>query len=211
MVNPGRIRGLYAITPDEAVTSKLIAQVKLALEGGTRWVQYRSKSGGKELKLQQAEALVSLCRQFGASLIVNDGVELARGCGAQGVHLGAQDMCVAAARSLLGPDKIIGASCYDQLKNALDAAAQGADYVALGSFFPSSVKPHAVRPSLALLKQTKANLKTPVVAVGGITLQNAGALIAAGADAVAVITALFNAPDIKVAAQKFNRLFANPA
>lgn len=204
-----RIHGLYAITSDEADTPKLIHQVKLALEGGTRWVQYRNKSANNKLRRRQAEALTALCSQFGAALIINDDIELARACNAHGAHLGREDAALATARSSLGKNKIIGASCYDQIERAVAAEAQGADYVAFGSFHPSSVKPHAARPQAQLLAQAKTILSAPIVAIGGITLENAGVLIEAGADAVAVISALFNAPNIKTAAKKFNCLFAS--
>ncbi|HSS46858.1 MAG TPA: thiamine phosphate synthase [Burkholderiales bacterium] len=209
MVKPGRISGLYAITPDEADTPKLIHQVKLALEGGTRWVQYRNKSANNRLRQRQAEAIAALCSQFGAALIINDDIELARACNAHGTHLGREDVSLATARSLLGKNKIIGASCYDQIGRAIEAEAQGADYVAFGSFHPSSVKPHTTRPQVQLLAQARTKLSAPIVAIGGITLENAGVLIEAGADAVAVISALFNAPDIKTAAKKFNCLFTS--
>ena len=204
-----RLHGLYAITPDEADTPKLIHQVKLALEGGTRWIQYRNKSANNGLKRQQAEALAALCGRYNAALIINDDIELAKTSGAHGAHLGREDASLTAAKSLLGENKIIGASCYDQIERAVEAEEQGADYVTFGSFHPSSVKPHAARPPVHLLTQARTKLTVPVVAIGGITLENAGVLIEAGAEAVAVINALFNAPDIETAAKKFNDLFAN--
>ncbi|MGH8744339.1 MAG: thiamine phosphate synthase, partial [Burkholderiales bacterium] len=132
-----------------------------------------------------------------------------RTSGAHGVHLGRDDASLTAAKILLGENKILGASCYDQIERAVEAEAQGADYVAFGSFHPSSVKPQAARPPVLLLIQARTKLTVPVVAIGGITLENAGVLIEAGAEAVGVINALFNAPDIKTAAKKFNDLFAN--
>jgi thiamine-phosphate pyrophosphorylase len=204
----GRINGLYAITPDLADTQKLIQQVRLALEGGTRWLQYRNKNADQLLKLQQATALMPLCREFAVPLIINDSLDLALEINADGVHLGAQDCSISDAKSKLGADKIVGASCYDNLQRALNVEAEGADYVTFGSFFPSTVKPDAVRAPLKLLHEAKARLNVPVVAVGGINLQNAGALIGAGVDAVAVISALFNANDIRETAKKFTALFA---
>jgi thiamine-phosphate pyrophosphorylase len=205
----GRISGLYAITPDLADTQKLIQQVRLALEGGARCVQYRNKSADKSLGLQQATALVRLCSEFTVPLIINDSLEVALKIDADGVHLGAQDCLISHAKSKLGADKIVGASCYNNLQRALEAEAEGADYVALGSFFASPVKPHAVRAPLKLLREAKARLRVPIVAVGGIDLQNAGLLLAAGADAVAVISALFNSEDIRETAKNFAGLFAN--
>lgn len=204
----GRINGLYAITPDLADTQKLIQQVRLALEGGTRWLQYRNKNADQLLKLQQAKALMPLCREFAVPLIINDSLELALEISAGGVHLGAQDCSISDAKSKLGADKIVGASCYDNLQRALNAETKGADYVTFGSFFPSTVKPDAVRAPLKLLHEARAQLSVPIVAVGGINLQNAGSLIGAGADAVAVISALFNAKDIRETAKKFTALFA---
>ena len=205
----GRISGLYAITPDLADTQKLIQQVRLALEGGTRWLQYRNKSADQSLKLQQATALMRLCREFAVPLIINDSLDVALEVNADGVHLGAQDCLISDAKSKLGADKIIGASCYDNLQRALDAEAEGTDYVTFGSFFASTVKPDAVRAPLKLLHEAKARLSVPVVAVGGINLYNAGLLIGAGADAGAVISALFNAQDIRKTAKKFTALFAD--
>ena len=205
----GRISGLYAITPDLADTQKLIQQVRLALEGGTRWLQYRNKSADQSLKLQQATALICLCREFAVPLIINDSLDVALEINADGVHLGAQDCLISDAKSKLGADKIIGASCYDNLQRALSAEAEGADYVTFGSFFASTVKPNAVRASFKLLRQAKERLSVPVVAVGGINLDNAGLLLAAGVDAVAVISALFNAKDIRETAKSFAALFAD--
>lgn len=205
----GRISGLYAVTPDLADTQKLIQQVRLALEGGTRWLQYRNKSADKSLGLQQATALMRLCREFAVPLIINDSLDVALEINADGVHLGAQDFLISHAKNKLGAEKIIGVSCYDNLQCALEAETEGADYVALGSFFASTVKPHAVRAPLKLLREAKERLRVPVVAVGGIDLHNAGLLVGAGADAVAVISALFNAEDIKETAKNFAALFAD--
>ncbi len=200
------ISGLYAITPDLADTAVLLAKTQAALAGGARLLQYRNKTADENLRREQAAALRELCRRYGAMLIINDHVELAREIDADGVHVGADDAGVAAARTRLGHSKIIGATCYNDLQRALAAAAQGADYVAFGSFFASSVKPGAVRAPLALLQQARRQVTVPVVAIGGITLDNAAGLIDAGANAVAVISALFAAPDVEVAARKFCQL-----
>jgi thiamine-phosphate pyrophosphorylase len=145
--------------------------------------------------------------QTGARLIINDHVELARAVDAHGVHVGAEDAGLQEARAALGPEKIVGVSCYNRLELARDAQAAGADYVAFGSFFPSSVKPHAVRAPVELLLQARRELHVPIVAIGGITLEGAPRLISAGADALAVISALFDAPDISKAALDFSALF----
>lgn len=200
------ISGLYAITPDLADTAVLLAKTQAALAGGARLLQYRNKTADENLRREQAAALRELCRRYGAMLIINDHVELAREIDADGVHVGVDDAGVAAARTRLGHSKIIGATCYNDLQRALAAAAQGADYVAFGSFFASAVKPGAVRAPLALLQQARRQVTVPVVAIGGITLDNAAGLIDAGANAVAVISALFAVPDVEVAARKFCQL-----
>ncbi len=203
-----RFRGLYAITPDRADTSVLISEVRQALEGGARLIQYRNKTAHEALRLQQALQLVALCTEFEVALIVNDSVALLEKSGARGVHLGRDDGAIDTARKRLGAAKIIGASAYTSIDRAREAEAQGADYVAFGSFFASTVKPAAPRAPLALLADAKAQVDIPVVAIGGVTLDNAPALIEAGADGLAVISALFGAPDIRRAARQFARMIA---
>ena len=200
------IHGLYAITPDEADTARLEAMVAASLEGGARVVQYRNKSAGTTLQLRQAQCLQILCRRFGVPLIVNDSVDVALAVEAAGVHLGAGDLDLFRARQVL-PHKIVGMSCYNRLDLAQQAQAGGADYVAFGSFFASSTKPGAVNASFELLRQAKRQLTIPLVAIGGITPSGARELVSAGADAIAVITALFGAQDIRQAAMQFNYLF----
>lgn len=202
------ISGLYAVTPDGDDTPALIAAVEAALAGGARLLQYRNKPAPAALRLSQASALLVLCRRYRVPLIINDDLDLALAVSADGLHLGAEDGSLAAARARLGTAKILGASCYDRLELALEAVRLGADYVAFGSFFPSSVKPGAVRAPLTLLRDAKRRLSMPVVAIGGITLENAPQLIAAGADGVAVISALFGADDVELAARRFSALFA---
>lgn len=207
-MNPAiRINGLYALTPDWLDSAKLLNTVRAALEGGVRVVQYRNKRADAKLKKDQATALFSLCREFVAMLIVNDDIELALSIGADGLHVGADDAPLAQARNLLGTSRIIGVSCYNSLSRAQALQAQGADYVAFGSFFSSLIKPNAVAAPLSLLSEAKAKLHVPVVAIGGITLDNAPALIDAGADAVAVISSLFDSTDIRETARAFGKLF----
>lgn len=201
------IEGLYAITPDLADTPLLLRKVRFALQGGTRVLQYRNKSADADLRLQQAQALRQLTREFDAAFIVNDDVALAARVDAEGVHLGGNDGSPEMARNVLGGAKIVGVSCYNRASLALDAASRGADYVAFGAFFPSSVKPEAVRADVQLLRSIRAELNVPIVAIGGITVQNGAALIEAGANALAVITALWDAADIEHAAKEFSNLF----
>lgn len=205
----GAVRGVYAVTPDLADTDALLVQVEAALVGGARVVQYRNKTGDDTLRLEQARVLAALCRRHRIPLIINDHLELALAVDADGLHLGSDDGSVAEARSRLGPDKLLGVSCYDRIDNALDASRLGANYVAFGSFFPSRVKPGAVRAPLSLLGEARRQSALPVVAIGGITADNASELIAAGADALAVISALFAAPDITAAARRLSELFVS--
>jgi thiamine-phosphate pyrophosphorylase len=202
-----RIAGLYAITPDLADTDDLLYRVRAALAGGARVLQYRNKIAPPELRLTQARALQALCAARSVPLIINDHLDIALAVGAAGVHLGGEDGDIAAARARLGPDRLLGASCYDRLDLAESALAAGADHVAFGSFFASGVKPDAVRPPLDLITRAKERFKVPVVGIGGITPANAPRLIAAGIDAIAVISALFAAPDIEAAAREFQSLF----
>lgn len=199
--------GVYAITPETADTEHLLMQVGAALAGGVAAVQYRDKSGDVARRHEQASELVALCRPFGVPLIVNDDLRLADLCGADGVHLGRDDGTLREARIILGRDKLIGASCYQSLELAQAAQSAGADYVAFGSFFPSPTKPAVGRADATLLGEASPLIHIPIVAIGGITLANAPQLLDAGADSLAVLSALFNAPDIRSAAHGLNQLF----
>ncbi|MHB1677257.1 MAG: thiamine phosphate synthase [Sulfuriferula sp.] len=201
------ISGLYAITRETDNTPHLLASVAAALQGGASAVQYRDKSGDAGRQHEQASELLLLCQRKNVPLIINDSLRLADLVGADGVHLGRDDGSVHEARIILGHDKIIGVSCYQSLTLALAAQAAGADYVAFGSFFPSVTKPGAMRAELALLRQAARVIHRPIVAIGGVTLQNAESLIMAGADAVAVISALFDSDNVADVAWQFTDLF----
>ena len=203
------IHGLYAITPDCTDTADLLRRVRLALNGGARVLQYRNKTANTGLRLHQAMELHRLALEFGIPLIINDDVQLAAQVDAEGVHLGATDGSLSAARAVLGQHKIIGISCYNRFPLARDAVQAGADYLAFGAFFSSRIKPEAAAANIALLRQARAELAVPLVAIGGITAQNGLSLVQAGADALAVISALFDAADITASAQEFSNLF-NP-
>jgi thiamine-phosphate pyrophosphorylase len=202
------LSGLYAVTPDLDDTTELLRRVGQALQGGLRLLQYRNKPAAAALRREQAGALLALCRAQGVPLVINDDLQLALEIGADGAHLGREDGDLAAARAALGPGKLLGISCYDDIGRAREAKRVGADYVAFGSFFASPTKPAAVRAPLTLLGAAKAGLGLPVCAIGGITLQNAPQLIAAGADLLAVITDLFEAPDIRARAAAYTSLFS---
>jgi thiamine-phosphate pyrophosphorylase len=205
-----RLAGLYAVTPDLADTRDLVARVSAALEGGACAIQYRNKAADPALRLAQASALAHVHASRGGLFIVNDDAALAMAVDADGVHVGADDGSIAAAREQVGPDRIVGVSCYDDFARAEAAVAAGADYVAFGSFFASATKPGARRADIGLLGRAKA-LGVPIVAIGGITADNARELARAGADAVAVISAAFDVPDVNAAARAIVRLFERPA
>ncbi|QVL44791.1 MAG: thiamine phosphate synthase [Methylophilaceae bacterium] len=201
------IKGLYAITPDTLDTEHLIAKVQSVLEGGVCLLQYRNKLADAALRLQQANALLRLCHSYSVPLIINDHVALCAEIDADGLHLGADDDQLIEARKLLGQHKIIGVSCYNQLVLAKKAQADGADYVAFGACFASSTKPKAPIAPLSLFAQAKQELHIPIVAIGGITLKNAQQVKQAGADVIAVISAVFNADSITETSQQFHLTF----
>ena len=201
------LRGLYAVTPDDPLLPRLSALVGAALAGGVNLVQYRNKTAAPPLRRAQAADLLRLCRAYDARLIINDDLALVLELGADGVHLGGDDGDLEQARAALGPGRILGVSCYDDLARGQAAHAAGADYLAFGSIFASGTKPQAVRAPLALLGEAKRKFGLPVAAIGGITLANAAEAIAAGADLLAVITDLFDAMDIAGQARKYQRLF----
>lgn len=200
------LRGLYAITPEIDDQSRLLTLVESALDGGARLVQFRAKSLARRDRLAQAQALLRLCQGRSVPFIVNDDLDLAQALGADGVHVGREDPDPRAVRERL-PGAIIGVSCYDQPALALAAAQAGADYVGIGSVFPSRTKPDAVRAGLAALALARRAGGIPVAAIGGINAENAGEAVHAGADMIAVITALFDAPDVRAAARALSQPF----
>ncbi len=202
------IRGLYAVTPDEADTDLLVAKVEAALQGGISVLQYRNKLANHKLQTQQARAILPLCRQYEVPLIINDSVKLCLTLDADGVHIGADDGNLKEIRARVGKDKIIGASCYNRFDLALAAQQAGADYVAFGACFASTTKPKAPVANLNLFSQARAQLTIPAVAIGGINLDNAIKVISAGAHSLAVINAIFNVPDVKSSTQQFTQLFS---
>ncbi len=200
-----RIRGLYAITPELADTAELVARVSAALRGGASAVQYHAKNADPALRREQALALCAACREFGVPLIVNDDWELALAVDADGVHIGADDGDPVAVRAAIGAEKILGVSCYNRLALA-ERVIDVADYVAFGSVFPSATKPAAVRADLELFREARRR-GWHTVAIGGIDPDNARSVIEAGADAVAVIAAVFEVDDVEGAARRIGALF----
>lgn len=201
----GRISGIYAITPEMEHTAGLIEKVHAAIAGGVRLFQYRNKSASRHVRHEQCEALLGIVRGAGGTFIVNDDCSLALNAGADGVHLGIDDGPVAEARAMLGPECIIGVSCYNDFDRAVASEQVGADYVAFGSFFASQTKPAAVSAPVDLLSRAKSRLQVPVVAIGGIDENNAPALVKAGADAVAVLSSLFSCDDVEEHARRLRR------
>jgi thiamine-phosphate pyrophosphorylase len=201
-------RGLYAITdPDLTAALGLELAVARAIDGGAVMIQYRDKEGSQADRRARARALLRLCRERHVPLIVNDDLDLAMEVGADGVHLGRDDGELTRARRMIGPEGILGVSCYDDVGRALAAQEAGADYLAFGSFHPSGTKPGAARANLDLLRAAREHLRSPIVAIGGITPDNAIPLLEAGADLLAAIVGVFGAEDPSAAATRYARLW----
>ncbi|TDK23239.1 thiamine phosphate synthase [Luteimonas aestuarii] len=198
-------RGLYLITPDDPETTRLLARVAAVLPQAAL-LQYRNKQADAVLRGEQARALLATCRERGVPLVINDDWQLAAEIGADGAHLGEDDGGLERAREVLGPRAILGASCYDRLDRAESAARAGASYLAFGAFFPSNTKPGARRADPSLLRAS-AHLGLPRVAIGGITPDNSPALVAAGAEYIAVVSGVFDAPDPVEAARAYRKVF----
>ena len=197
-------KGLYAIT--DGPRADLHVAVAAAIAGGARVVQYRDKTLDPIRQHEEASSLARLCADSKIPFIINDDARLALDCSADGVHLGADDIDLRAARSLLGDSALIGVSCYDSIERAREAVAEGANYVAFGAFYATGTKPLARRANRNLLSEAR-ELPIPKVAIGGITPENAGDLIQSGADLIAVVSSLFSANDISACARRFSRLF----
>lgn len=202
------ISGLYAITPDLENTNDLLNKVQQALEGRVQLIQYRNKLANEILRRKQAKLLLQLCREYGISLIINDHLDLAIEIDADGLHVGQDDISVTKARNQFGQDKIIGASCYNNLDLAVQAEKEGADYVAFGAFFSSLTKPNTISVTMDLVDQAKKKISLPIVAIGGIKLANARTVIQGGCAAVAVCNDLFHTENIKATATQYSQLFA---
>mgnify|MGYP001562802172 FL=1 len=202
------ISGLYAITPDLENTNDLLNKVQQALEGRVQLIQYRNKLANEILRRKQAKLLLQLCREYGIPLIINDHLDLAIEIDADGLHVGQDDISVTKARNQFGQDKIIGASCYNNLNLAVQAEKEGADYVAFGAFFSSLTKPNTISVTMDLVDQAKKKISLPIVAIGGIKLANARTVIQGGCAAVAVCNDLFHTENIKTTATQYSQLFA---
>lgn len=203
-----KLSGLYAITDEKLIPDESFSQViELALQGGTRIIQYRDKSSSPQKRLQQASILSSLCQRYQATCIINDDIELAKAVDADGVHIGRDDASLKAAREILGDQAIIGVSCYNDINLALEAEKNAADYVAFGAIFSSPTKPEAANAGLEIITRAREQLSIPICTIGGITVNNLRQVIDHGADMAAVISSLFSSNDIKLSAQNLNRQF----
>ena len=202
------MRGLYLVTPNWDDTARLMDVTAAALEAGAALVQYRHKDASPELRREQATALLALCRRHHTPFIVNDHLDLCLSLDADGLHVGGTDMSVAAARAALGPEKIVGASCYGDLQLAHAARQAGASYVAFGGFYPSPVKKYSFVTAPSVIAEARAQIALPVVVIGGMTPDNAAPLVAQGAHMVAAITSVYGAADPAAATRQFKDLFA---
>lgn len=206
---PALGRGLYAVTPDQADTDRLLGLVEQVLAGQPALLQYRNKLASPALRREQACAIHALCRRARVPLVINDDLALALDMGAEGVHLGRDDGDPARARQALGQGRILGVSCYDEWSRAVAGAQAGVDYVAFGAMFVSPTKPQAGRAPLALIERARRELAVSVAAIGGITLDNAAPVVAAGAHLLAVVSDLFAAPDPARRAAAYRTLWAS--
>lgn len=207
-----KLRGLYVITDATLIPrDRFMTTVEAAVRGGATMVQLREKMASPEAIIRLGRELLTVTRRYGALLIVNDHPNVAREIGADGVHVGREDPPVAEARALLGPDAIIGASCYGDVARAVAAEQAGADYVAFGTPFPSPTKTKRTDTPLGIFREAKRQVQVPVFAIGGIAVGNAQQVIAAGADGIAVVSGVFGAADVEAAARALAQLFEGGA
>lgn len=201
------MKGLYLVTPDWDDTERLVTISEQGIRGGAGLLQYRHKTADAALRLEQATALLKLCRRFTVPLIINDHLDLCIAIDADGVHVGGTDASVASMRAHLGPSKIVGASCYGDLQLARDAQASGASYLAFGGFYPSRVKKYAVTTSPDIITTALAEFTVPLCVIGGMTPMNSRALIDRGAHMVAAISSVYSAEEPQLAASEFANMF----
>ena len=203
------LAGLNVITDQLLMPrERFVDMVEAALRGGAKIVQLREKHTPPEEIAQLGEALLSVTRRYGALLLINDNPQIAHDIGADGVHVGREDPSVAEARALLGPDAIIGVTCYGQIERAVSAVRESADYVAFGTSFPSPTKGTQGRTPLTMYREVKRHVSVPVFAIGGINVDNAQQVRDAGADAISVVSGVFGAPDVEAAARTLSAMFA---
>jgi hydroxymethylpyrimidine kinase/phosphomethylpyrimidine kinase/thiamine-phosphate diphosphorylase len=199
------IKGLYLITP-QGSDEQVLNTVREGLRGGVQVVQYRDKERSPEAQVNLARQLVQLCKEAGATFLVNDSPDLAIESFADGVHLGQEDGSVQDARKLLGPDKVVGVSTRT-VDQALKAEMAGADYIGVGSIFPTNSKDDTELVGLETLRKVRRAVKIPLVAIGGISWVNGSDALEAGADSLAIISAIAEDPNPALAAKELALLF----
>lgn len=198
------LKGIYAITDEVLTPSKtILKQVEDALKGGAKIIQLRNKSASDNDLIDIATQLQKLCASYNATFFINDRVELAQKIGADGVHIGFSDLGVKATRKLIGPNVLIGVSCYGDLERAKQAVKDGADYVAFGAFYPSKTKPKAAVVPLEVIKIAKKELNVPVCVIGGINESNIQEVAQHKPDMYSLVSDIFEAENIE---EKVNRL-----
>ena len=184
-----RIKGLYGITQNKNLSLALIESV--FKKHKINILQYRHKTMDEKLKLEEAKLLLELCKQYNTLFIINDDINLCEKVGADGVHLGQNDIDVHSARSQLGKKFFIGVSCYNNIELAIEAENSGANYIALGAIFKSASKPNANNCSLSTIQNIKKHINIPIVGIGGITFENQQSVLDAGCNSIAMIEGLF--------------------
>ena len=200
-LSPSELR-LYAVTDRRALPAgvTLAQAVEAALDGGVTCLQLREKEASAGEILALARTLLPLCRARRVPLLINDRVDIALAVGADGVHLGQEDLPLPEARALLGPDRILGATAHT-VAEALRAQAEGADYLGVGAMFPTGTKTNTIPTSADTLKAICAAVSIPVVAIGGVTAQNLPTLAGTGIAGAAVVSAIFSQSDLTAAAR----------
>jgi thiamine-phosphate pyrophosphorylase len=201
------LSGLYVITDKKLIErDNFIETVEKSIKGGARIVQLREKETFYDEIILLAKELLKVTKKYDVPLIINDSPEIARETGADGVHLGGDDTSIDNARSLLGSEAIIGVSCYNQIERGLNAIKSGADYVAFGTPYNTPTKPDREPTSIEILNKAVNLINIPVFAIGGITKDNAKAILETGVDGIAVITSVFGSPDPETAARELANL-----
>ena len=199
---------IYAISDDILMPENLaLDYTREILECGVKFFQFRSKKAVKNEKL--ASEILNLCEKFGAKFIVNDDVKFAKKIGAKAVHLGKDDENIKEAFEILGKDAYVGVSCYNDINLAINAAKNGASYVAFGSVFTSPTKPNAPKCELEVVKEAKQILNLPVCVIGGINETNIGSLSHIKPDLIAVISAIYKNDNIKENIKNLQKIIKN--
>jgi thiamine-phosphate pyrophosphorylase len=201
-----RYSGLYLVTPDFA-PGRFYSVVESAIAGGVDILQYRDKSNPVQVRLEVANKLRSMCRSYGIPFIVNDDLEVARDSGADGMHVGKDDVSYQEARKAFR-NGVVGVSVYGDVEMAVEYERLGADYVSFGPFFPTPSKKDVTIYDITVLEQVRQRLKVPVFVIGGISEENVSRVMRYGIDGVAVISAIFNSSEPEQAAKKLKRLMS---